>query len=224
LFESDGGRGAYFFSADTAWAWRPALRRLILDRFAAAPGAAGGSAPVLVKEPNGSLAAPLLLQTLPRSRLLFVVRDGRDVVDSMVDGASEGWITATHGTTLAAAERTGFIERRAHHWVRAVDAVQRAYAVHDPARRYQVTYEALLADTEGRVGQILRWLGQEGALAAVPEVVGRLSFSNMPAERTGRGQFARAATPGLWRDHFTEDEQHLLASIMGPTLAGLGYD
>jgi hypothetical protein len=34
----------------------------------------------------------------------------------------------------------------------------------------------------------------------------------------------RAATPGLWRENLTEDEQRTMHEIMGAKLAELGYD
>jgi hypothetical protein len=34
----------------------------------------------------------------------------------------------------------------------------------------------------------------------------------------------RAATPGLWRENLTEDEQRTMHDIMGAKLGELGYD
>jgi hypothetical protein len=225
LLETNAARPAYVFSDESAWAWRPALRSLLLRRFAAAAIDARRwrRAAVVVKEPNGSLAAPMLAATLPRSRLLFVVRDGRDVVDSSVDGAAGGWITETHGTRLEADQRGEFMRRRAHHWVRTIEAVQRAYDAHDERLRLRVAYEELLADPVSGVGRIVRWLGRDDVLADVPSVVDRMRFDRLPQEQTGPGRFARAATPGLWREHFSADEQQVLDEIMGPTLTALGY-
>jgi hypothetical protein len=220
LYDASRGRGDYFFADVSAPVWRPALRSLLLRRFASV---AGFRDPVLIKEPNGSLAAPLVLATLPRSRLLFLVRDGRDVVDSMLDGVSDGWITQTQGAALQASGRHEFLERRAHEWVRTVSAVRRAYDGHDPARRVLVTYEELRAHPEQEVARLLRWLGHTDALPRVEEAVARLSFERLPPEQRGRGQFARAAQPGLWRESFSVDEQASLEAIMGPLLRELDY-
>jgi hypothetical protein len=40
---------------------------------------------------------------------------------------------------------------------------------------------------------------------------------------TGPAEFARAATPGLWRENLSPEEQRLAEEIMGPRLADLGY-
>jgi hypothetical protein len=220
LYDASRRRDDYVFSDRSARAWRPALRSLLLRRFAAS---AGRGRAVLVKEPNGSLAAPLLLATLPRSRLLFLVRDGRDVVDSLLDGVTGGWITRTHGAAVDESGRRDFIERRAHEWVRTVSAVRDAYDAHDPARRIRVTYEDLRAEPEREVARLLQWLGRADALPRVAEAVSLLSFERMPADKTGQGQFARAAQPGLWREHFSSEEVAVLEGTMGALLAEMGY-
>lgn len=131
-------QGDYFFSDRNAHVWRPALRRLVLERFAAQAADHGGRGPVLVEEPNESQAAPLLGSLLPRSRLLVVWRDGRDVVDSQLDASRRGsWMDVVGGgRDMTAAERADYLVERAAGW--RTHAVQRAYAVHDPALRLAV--------------------------------------------------------------------------------------
>ena len=76
-------KDSYFFSDRYRDAWHPALRRLIVDRFDAqvAETACVPDPVAVVKEP-GSHVADLLLDLFPRSRFVFLLRDGRDVVDS----------------------------------------------------------------------------------------------------------------------------------------------
>lgn len=76
-----GGNEGYFFSELHAEAWVEPLGRLICERFAVH----GGTDLVAVKEPNGSQAADVILRAVPQSRLLFLLRDGRDVIDSWLD-------------------------------------------------------------------------------------------------------------------------------------------
>src|SRR5258706_5553456 len=86
----------YFFADQRRAEWQPALRALLLAGL-------HGRRPdhpntlLVIKEPNGSVAAPLLMSALPHARLLFVVRDGRDVVDSALDAVSGGWVTKEYG-------------------------------------------------------------------------------------------------------------------------------
>jgi len=54
--------------------------------------------------------------------------------------------------------------------------------------------------------------------------VAEFAFEQIPSDRRGPGQFARAATPGLWRDSFSDEERAAVEQIAGPKLAELGYD
>ena len=86
--DSRAGDDDYFFAASYAGVWRKSLRAMLLDRLAAQVDRNGRRPRVLViKEPNGSLGADVVLSALPTSRLLCMLRDGRDVVDSQLDAA-----------------------------------------------------------------------------------------------------------------------------------------
>ena len=98
----------YFFADQFADVWRPGLRELMLDRFAAhIDREQPRPSRCFIKEPNGSQAADLVMSLLPASRLLALVRDGRDVVDSQLDAYGENtWLGKwVGGRTLSADER-----------------------------------------------------------------------------------------------------------------------
>jgi hypothetical protein len=225
VLDAGAERPGYVFAEDAADVWLPDLRRLVLRRFDAERRRRGRDATslLLVKEPNGSLAAPLLLRALPRSRVLFLVRDGRDVVDSELDAASGGWFADRYGVEVPPARRREYLEERARHWVATMAAVQHAMTSHPADLRHELTYEALLADTEGHLARIVSWLGRPSDPSVVRDAVERLSFDNVAPEARGPGRFARAASPGLWRERFDADEQRVLDEVMGPTLDALGY-
>ena len=130
---------AYFFSDEYEQSWRDPLRRLALERLAAQETRAaqehGLSDPlVLIKEPNGSHASDLIAKLLPGSRMIFLLRDGRDVIDSMMDADSEGgWRTRTEGVEplRTPEQRIGAVRRQAHLWLLRTAATERACA---PAR------------------------------------------------------------------------------------------
>jgi hypothetical protein len=226
VIDASRDREDYVFAERHRAVWEPALRALVLRRFAESARTQGRGVRdlILVKEPNGSTAAPVLTAATPRSRLLFLVRDGRDVVDSALDGVSGGWITEGYGLRVDGAEaRQRFLVTRAHQWVQTVRAVTDAFDGHDPARRLRVTYESLRADPKPELGTMLRWLGRDDAVGGIDAAVDALSFDNLPATDKGPGHFARAASPGLWRERFSPEEQSVLEDIMGQTLRELGY-
>ncbi len=49
------------------------------------------------------------------------------------------------------------------------------------------------------------------------------SYERLPGEDKGDGKEVRAAEPGAWREHLTDDEQRAMHEIMGAKLAELGY-
>jgi hypothetical protein len=213
----------YFFAERYAETWRPHLRRLVLERLRAQ---AGKATLCVVKEPNGSQAAELLLSLLPGSRALSVVRDPRDVLDSQLDAAGrDSWLDRGFGggREMTSAERVAYIEDGAQRWLQRTLAVESAFARHDPELRRQVRYEDLLADTARELLPIVEWLGLPARPELIDAAVERLSFESVPAEARGPGKFARAASPGLWRKNMAVGEQQAIERIAGAKIAELGY-
>jgi hypothetical protein len=224
LNERKAGLGSYLFADAYADVWRPRLRELVLARFEAQVGRIsarhGVEAPTLVvKEPNSSHGAELLMSLFPRSRLLFLVRDGRDVVDSAMDlrrhGALRDPIVDTHEGRLR------FVLDHARLWVARTAAVERAYAAHPKGLRTMVRYEDLLEDPVPTLRQLGEWMGVERSGDELAAAVEANRFE--PNQGTGPGNARRAARPGLWRENLTSVEQDVAAEIMGAKLAELGY-
>jgi sulfotransferase family protein len=219
------GRDSYFFADRYRDVWAPALGRMILERLAASMREGGGHATgelLVVKEPHGSEGIDMLMTALPEARVLFLIRDGRDVLDSMLDAVRPDAWAANLAVIDDARARVDYVEKAAHLWVSrtrlVAETVERA-----GARAHLVRYEDLLADTSTRLAAILGWLGltMDDELAAH---VDKLAFDNLDEKDRGSGRFARAATPGLWREQLSAEEQDVANSIMGPTLRELGYD
>jgi hypothetical protein len=226
------GDASYFFDERYASAWLPHLRRMALDRFAAQADLAtkehGLVRPlVVIKEPNGSHAAPILMSTFPRSRLLFLLRDGRDVLDSLLDAVSPGgWLAGGPDTPdIASPEgRIEFLRRSAWLWIHRITMIQRALAAHPSELSLTVRYEGLRADPAGALGEIAAWLRLGLGEVAVREAAAATSFEGYPAEVKGRGKPLRFASPGHWRESLCDAEQEMVTETMGAKLAELGYD
>jgi len=217
-----------FFSEQSRGVWAPLLGKLIKTRFLAhvtgAPDA--GAVPlVVVKEPNGSQAADLILAAVPKSRAIFLLRDGRDVVDSELAGlAPDGWL-GKEFTGLGAvepAERLEFVVRSASKWLWRTEVVEDAVSRH-PGPGLTVKYEDLLTDTAASFGHVCRFLGVEITDDDLGALVARTAFASLPPELRGAGKFFRAAQPGLWRENLSADEQTAVERVIGPKLRELGY-
>lgn len=221
----------YLLSDRFAGAWRPALRELVLTRLAAQVDAVsrdcdvrGGA--VVIKEPNGSIGADFVMSLLPRSRMIFLLRDGRDVVDSMVDAQMPGgWLAspvASRAEELRA-DRLALVRRESQLWLARTQAVKRAFDAHPEARRCLVRYEDALRNIDPVLRDLERWLELKRTPAAHADALRWNDFATVPAEAKGAGKPLRAASPGLWRENLSEPEQAAMAEIMGTQLAELGY-
>jgi hypothetical protein len=223
--------GSSFFAEQFSHVWVPALGSLIRERMYVHARVHVSDTPhskrlVVIKEPNGSQSADVLMQAVPRSRLLFLLRDGRDVVDSELAANLEGsWVTREFPGLRGIPEtgRLAFVIQSAHKWLWRTEVVQQALAAHrGPART--VRYEDLVARPEAELMAIFEWLGLQVGAPDVQTWVQHNSFEAISTEARGEGEFFRSATPGAWRRNLREDEQSAIQRIIGPKLAELGYD
>lgn len=225
------GAPSQFFAAEFEGVWRPWLARLIRERLLAQAVRYPARVPlsetiVAIKEPNGSQSADLLMRTLPRSRLLFLLRDGRDVVDSELDSLGEGgWVGRRFpgARGLREEERLEFVKQSAHKWLWRTEVVERAYRDHQAPKRL-VRYEHLRGQTAEELRGIFGWLGLDATDAKLESAIRAHSFEAVPTKERGAGEFFRSASPGRWRESLTPEEQEAVHAVIGPKLAELGYD
>lgn len=220
---------SYFFSNEYADEWRPWIRAAVLARFRAQAERAArehraSDYLLVIKEPNGSHGAEFLMSLLPDARMVFLQRDGRDVVDSVIALRSEGGRLEDRGPDLGRPKsRLKFLARAARLWVQQMDAVGSAYRAHAPERRITVRYEDLRADTAAELKRLTEWLALERTDSEIRDAVKAQSFEALPDSQKGVEVGRRAATPGLWRESLSEREQDLAEEIMGEKLRELGY-
>jgi hypothetical protein len=219
-------RDDYFFANSYEHAWREPLRRLLLGRMLAQFGDLGGKDGtdyLVVKEPHGSEAADLLVKALPASRLLVVVRDPRDVVDSVLDAVrAGGWASDLATLDDSPDSRTRFVEDYARLWLERTNVVFAACRALPANQQLLLRYEDLLADPKTGMETCLTWLGLD-VPTELDGHIARLSFNQLSADAKGPGRFARAATPGMWRQNLDPHEQDIVNRIARPMLLELGY-
>jgi hypothetical protein len=228
-----GERPVYAYSRSYRAIWAPEARRFALVRLHGFLERARGDgvelapdALVVIKEVNGSHAADLLMGLMPRARMLFLVRDGRDVVDSLLHAYQPGGFLARHqGREFAAPkERAEGLRWAAKLWACNVDMTLRAAAAHPPGLARTVRYEDLLADNDAEIAALQGWLGLERSADERGRMLADTAFSAVPAKRKGELERHRAARPGLWRENLSDEEQRTCMEIMGPRLEKLGYE
>jgi hypothetical protein len=214
----------YFFSARHRDSWWEPLRDLIAARFEAQATEAGanvGDAAYVVKEP-GSHVAPLLSELFPRSRIVFLLRDGRDVVDSWLDGYRDGAWAIPDGAFVVAREgRIALIRWLAAVWVYRSRAVKEAFEARSPESRLLIRYEELRERTAQALEAACDLLGLDPRRAA--EVAERHRFERLPEGASGSRCRERVARPGSWRQNLSPVEQDAMHEALGDALAEFGY-
>jgi hypothetical protein len=230
LGEVKGHHDDYFFSDRYRDVWAPQLRELILTRFARQAddiaAERGIEEPTIaVKDPGAAGVAELVSELFPGSRMLFIQRDGRDVVDSWLDAYRKGAWGMNEGTyPLAPEGRLAFVRWQASVWLYRTEACERAFARHAPGRRVKVRYEELRADPVRELARVSLKLGISTTTERVRAIVEEHSFDGVPRSRRGPGQRIRTAAPGGWRQNLSAEERAAMTQIIGPKLRELGYE
>lgn len=208
--------------------WLRGLRDLIRTRYepqvADDAAARGISDPLVVVKEPAAHAADLLVEMFPDSRVIFLLRDGRDVVDSWLDAYSDGaWAMQEGAYPLSDRGRVAFIRWQAEVWLARTKTMQEVFAAHDPGRRVLLRYEEMREDPAGAVGAVCDMVGIEADEGRLREIGQASAFEHVPSTEKGNGQFVRRARPGGWRDSMTGEEIAAMDEVLGEKLVELGY-
>jgi Sulfotransferase family len=225
---ADKGGKNYILGRRYKDTWVGPMRDLVLGGAAARfPELAEGGY-VVIKEPNGSVGAPLLMEIFPESRMIFLVRDPRDVVASSIDSRKKGsWryerrqrigdARVEKAAEKIVKEADQFVRDRAEGYVQAIGNAKRAYEAHG-GPKVLVRYEDLRADTLGTMKRLYYTLGIPVAEEELKKAVEKHSWENIPEEEKGEGKFYRKATPGGWREDLTKEQAETVERITAPLL------
>jgi len=218
----------YFFSDEYRHVWLPALRRMVAERFdvQARDRARHGGVDdplVIVKEP-GSHAADLIMSMFPGAGLIFLLRDGRDVVDSWLDAYKAGsWALEEGAYSVGGQDRMAFIRWQSSVWLYRTEVVQRVFDAHPDRRKILVRYEEMRQDPAAALQRICNRFGIRASDGDVKAVAERHAFVRAPGDQTGSGKAMRFAEPGRWRLNMRQGEIDAMLEIMGAKLGQLGY-
>ena len=208
--------------------WIRSIRHFVLDSAWANFPMLPEDGYLIIKEPNGSIGAPLLMEALPESRMVLLVRDPRDVVASAMDARSEGgWNYERNKSLYLTGQRIpanknpeAFAEGRAKNYLEGMGKAKEAYDAH---RGYKVVvkYEDLRTDTLSTMKRMYSELGIDVDEEELSRVVQKHSWENIPEEQKGEGKFYRKAAPGGWREDLTPEQAKIVERITAPLLKEL---
>lgn len=199
--------------------WLDSARDLVLDGAAARFPEVAGSGYVVIKEPHGSRGATFLMEALPESRMILLVRDPRDVVSSTLNAT---WIPKRRtGRRERRAKRVAerpdtFVRTRAGGYLQDITHAKQAYDAHG-GRKVLVRYEELRADAVETMKHICSTLEITVPERKLVKGVQKYAWENLP-NAGGRNKGRRKATPGGWREDLTPEQVEIVEEITAPLL------
>jgi hypothetical protein len=215
--------------------WLKSVRTFVLDAASARFPRFARDGLLVIKEPSGSVGAHILMEALPESRMVLLVRDPRDIVASALDAAREGsWAYELRGTRRRARKGllgagdaplddfTGktpeeVVEDQSAMYLKYVGNSKRAFDAHD-GRKVMVRYEDLLADTLGTMKRTYTVLEVEADEGDLTRIVREHSWEMIPEEEKGEGKFYRRGASGGWREDLTPEQVKTVERITAPLL------
>jgi hypothetical protein len=215
----------FILGGPTRESWLKSMRSFVLSEANARfPEVAGGGY-LVIKEPNGSIGAPLMMEALPESRMIFLIRDPRDVVASHLDSTKKGsyMYERRKGGKHAAVfelEADDLVENVAERYLRNVRNAKDAYEAHKGPKVF-VRYEDLRPNTLDTMERICSTLGLPVDEENVARAVEKHAWENIPEDKKGEGKFHRKATPGGWREDLTPEQVRTVEKITAPLLEEL---
>jgi len=213
-------REEYFFSKQQENHWLPLLKKFILERISI--DWKDISKNLIIKEPTASGVSPILMKSFQDSKFIFLLRDGRDIIDSIIDTHRPGsW---TGGRTLKNKdERLTAIRNQCKDWNYFSEQNLLAYNNHNHNLRLLLKYEDLLENTLEELKKVYNFLDIPVSNDFLNNQIQKYDFKKIPESQKGPGKFNRAASPGLWKSNFDKEEQDLMNEMLQENLKKFNY-
>jgi len=174
---------------------------------------------IAFKCPGDSQGADIIMQAFPAAHMIFLVRDGRDVLRSEFSP----FVSSEQLAQTDPERRKHFVVFYAHLWNFQMDIIRSAYEQHAPERRLLLRYEDLRREPLRVVRELFDHLGMGISDEELAELVRTTTLENLPAEQKGSDKPRQSGLIGGYRSVFDDSEIALMTAIMGENLRRYGY-
>ena len=222
------GRVDYVLGDPTREAWTRALRDFVLRTAWASHPSVTPERYLVIKEPGGAVGAPLLMDALPESRMVLLVRDPRDFAASVLDATrKDGWIQegmdewAKRDLDSERAELR-YLRALSRQYSRQIGNGKKAFDSHR-GRKVLIRYDDLRADTLGVMRHLCAELEIPVDEQRLARVVSKHSWENVPESEKGTGKFYRKATSGGWREDLTPKQAEIVEEVTAPLIEEFSF-
>jgi hypothetical protein len=155
---------------------------------------------------------PEIRRLFPRSKIVAIYRDGRDVVISDKFHRRNEY------------RETQVFKESVSRWRSAMDAHLEFAEAYDI---FSLSYENLLEDGRSRTKGLLEFLELDDEPSIIEDMLERSSFQFITGRKSGmevERSFFRKGVAGDWINHFSSADCDLFGEIAGETLVALGYE
>ena len=215
-------RRSSFFSRRHQAIWLEGIRELffkmVRDRYPQF-----GRHGLAIKEVNTPEFYGWLERLFPSGRMIVLVRDPLDILDSYLDLQKPGSWNVRFGESTVAAPETR-VRRTAEHIRNSLSLALDAYDAFPITQRLRISYEGLLEDPLPHLTACGDLISVEVKPRVAARVIEKYRFENY--RKTGELEFRRRGQAGVWRDseNFSDEVLEIATEILGPLRGRLGYD
>jgi len=215
-FEMHRDRIDYLFCEKFKKTWIFYLRKLILGRLFSQFG--NTQRPIIISDlPAANFASNILAQATPNSKVLIIVRDGKDVVNykaaSLLPFGKELQIGLT---TFSQKNKIEFLKLESKKWTKMVSILLDVKKNHDKKLVKIIRFEDLLKNTSKEIEGIFEFINIKPDQSKLSKIT-----SNVQKKIEGSSQKRKF----LFRNkNLTQEEKDAMEEIMKDTLKELDYE
>lgn len=214
-------RSSSFFCLKHQEVWLKGFRELffqmVRDRYPQF-----GRHSLVVKEVNTPELYGWLGALFPAGRMILLIRDPFDVLDSYLDLQKPGSWNERFGDSEATLSEAN-VARTAEHIRSTMRAAIDAYEAFPVGQRLRISYEQLLENPVPHLLACGKLISVENAEETAAEVAEKHRFAHY--QKTGALEFRRHGRVGVWKEsgNFTAEVLAVAQKVLGPLRGMLGY-